>query len=233
MKSENKILIVEDDNKILSFLSELLKTSGYDVITSKTGSGAVSFAASHLPQLIILDLGLPDIDGMKIIPKVRSWSDIPIIVLSARLNEQDKVNALDSGANDYITKPFGNDELLARIRSAIRTYKNSQGTAPIEKYENRELVIDFDKHRVYIGAESVHLTPLEYKILTIMSQNEGKVLTHEYLIRELWGPFTHDSQLLRVNIANIRRKIEKNPADPKFILTEVGIGYRMSTEDIY
>ncbi len=231
MAAQDKILIIEDDNRITSFISVLLKNAGFDVLTAESGNSAISLAASHMPKLILLDLGLPDMDGMEVLSKIREWSDMPIIVVSARLNEKDKVEALDNGAHDYITKPFGNDELLARIRTAIRIHENSSGPTPIKTYVNRGLSIDFEKRLIKVDGETVHLTPLEYKILQILANNEGKVLTHEYLIQTLWGPYTHDSQLLRVNIANIRRKIEDNPADPTYILTEIGIGYRMAEED--
>ena len=227
-----KLLIVEDERLISGVLSTILQAGNYQVLRAANGGEALLMAASHLPDLMLLDLGLPDMDGMQVLGKIREWSDMPVIVISARQEEADKVAALDAGANDYITKPFGNAELLARIRTALRIYDKQKGN----KTENvvftvGDLEINYPKRRVSVGSQHVHLTPIEYKIVVLLSKNAGRVLTHDTMIREVWGPFASDSQVLRVNMANIRRKLEENPADPCYILTEVGVGYRMCEAD--
>ncbi len=231
MTIKDKILVVEDEKNIASFIRAILTANGYDVLMASTGGEAVFMISSHCPDLIVLDLGLPDVDGMSIIDAVRSWSHLPILVVSARSNEQDKVAALDRGADDYITKPFGAAELLARIRVAIR---HSRSTVKDEllvntgKFISGDLTIDYDKHQVLIQGENVHLTQSEFKIVSLLGKSAGKVLTYDYIMKELWGPQSRGSnQILRVNMANIRRKIEKNPAEPEYIFTEVGVGYRM------
>jgi len=191
--------------------------------------------SSHCPDLIILDLGLPDIDGMEIIEAVRQWTQIPILVVSARSHERDKVLALEKGADDYITKPFGAAELLARIRVAIRHARNIIGNNTIAsngKFVAGDMVIDYDKHQVLIAGENVHLTQNEFRIVALLGKCAGKVLTYDFIMKELWGPQSRgNNQILRVNMANIRRKIEKNPAEPQYIFTEVGVGYRMIEGD--
>jgi len=224
-----RILIVEDERAITNFLTAILTCNGYHVLHAASGREAITTTASHGPDLILLDLGLPDIDGMEVLAGIREWSDLPIIVVSARQDEHEKVAALDTGANDYVTKPFGNSELLARIRTAMRQYGKlkSRETQSAEFYVNG-LCIDYSKRRVSVDSRPVHLTPIEYKIVVLLAKNAGKVLTHDVIIRDIWGPYASDSQVLRVNMANIRRKIEPNPADPHYILTEVGVGYRMA-----
>ena len=190
--------------------------------------------SSYRPDAILLDLGLPDMDGMNIIKSVREWSLVPIIVVSARGMETDKVKALDMGADDYVTKPFGTSELLARIRSALRHWqmRKDSNIAEMGSFKSGELEIDFDKRRVTVRGEVVHLTQNEYKIVAILSKYAGKVMTYDYIIKEIWGPYAKgDNQILRVNMANIRRKIEDNPSEPRYIITEVGVGYRMTEED--
>ena len=228
MANEGKILIIEDDKKICSFVSTILESNGYTPINAGSGNEGISLAASHTPVLIVLDLGLPDMDGIKVLQQIRKWSDIPIIVLSARQNENEKVTALDAGANDYVTKPFGNDELIARIRSSIRIYNRMKSPYANLIFENGSLRIDYEKRLVSIENNNIHLTPVEYKIIVLLAQNAGRVMTHDQIINQLWGPFSSDNQILRVNVANIRRKIEKNPADPQYITTEIGVGYRMT-----
>ncbi len=228
MGFKQKILIVEDENVILNFLSTILTMNEYSVIKSSNGNEGLSLAASHNPDLILLDLGLPDFDGFEVLKRIREWSDVPIIVVSARHYEKEKVKALDLGADDYITKPFGNNELLARIRTVIRRtlmVKNSSEQGHIFSVD--DLTIDYLKRTISLSGEPIHLTPIEYKIIVLLSKNAGKVLTHDYIMREIWGQHNGDNQILRVNMANIRRIIEKNPADPKYILTEIGVGYRM------
>ena len=188
--------------------------------------------ASHCPDLVSLDLGLPDMDGMEILRTIRSWSRLPVMVVSARTHERDKVEALDAGADDYITKPFGSAELLARIRTAIRhtrTRLENDRLAQTGVFKAGKLAIDYDKHRVFLDGKDVHLTQNEYKLVSLLGMYAGKVLTYDFLIRELWGPqASSNNQILRVNMANIRRKIEKNPAEPEYFFTEVGVGYRLA-----
>ena len=230
MAHNQKVLIVEDDPGISRFLSTILSANHFDVITAKTGQEAWSLLTSHCPDLLLLDLGLPDMDGMKLITDVRGWSQMPIVVISARSHESDKVRALDAGADDYLTKPFGTSELLARIRTAIRhTGANIQGVSRKSgQLTAGGMVIDYDKRRVFVDGEDVRLTQNEYKIVALLGRHAGKVMTYDSIIRELWGPSAGgNNQILRVNMANIRRKIEKNPGTPEYIFTEVGVGYRM------
>jgi two-component system KDP operon response regulator KdpE len=231
MKSKTTILIIEDENAISNFISIVLTSNAYDVLKSTTGKEAISMAASYMPDLILLDLGLPDMDGLDVLRSIRQWSAVPIVVVSARVFEKEKVEALDAGADDYVTKPFGTSELLARVRTALR-HKQSQGKFVFEQsiIEIGDLKIDLDKHLVFLENKEIHLTPIEYKIVILLALNRGKVLTLDYLSKEIWGPYTLENNALRVNMANIRRKIEKNPAEPRYILTEVGVGYRMKEE---
>lgn len=229
MENKSVILIVEDEAGIANFIAAVLKANDYRMIKVRTGKEAVSAAASYAPDLILLDLGLPDIDGIEVLKTIREWSNVPIVVVSARGHEREKVEALDLGADDYITKPFGTAELLARIRTGIRhSLKNSgEGISEAGNLLVGGLKIDYDKRMVLIDENPVHLTPIEYKIIVLLSKNIGKVLTHDYIIKEVWGPYTNEIQALRVNMANIRRKIEVNPAEPTYIVTHVGVGYRM------
>ena len=231
MPAKDKILIVEDEKGILSFMTTALASNGYDVISANSGAKAITMVTSHCPDLVILDLGLPDMDGVEVLRSIREWTHLPIIVVSARTHEGDKVAALDLGADDYIEKPFGTSELLARIRTAIRhtrTGLDNDSIAQSGKYTVRDLTIDYDKHHVLMRGEDVHLTLNEFKIVALLGKYAGKVLTYDFLIREIWGPKAKaDNQILRVNMANIRRKIEKNPAAPEYIFTEIGVGYRM------
>ncbi len=235
MTTKEKILIVEDEQTIRNFMQAILSAKGYDVLLARSGAMADTMIASHCPDLIILDLGLPDTDGMNVLSRVREWSKIPVVVVSARSHERDKVVALDAGADDYLTKPFGTEELLARIRAAIRhtrTPASSDALANTGLFRAGELTIDYGKRRVFIAGRDAGLTQNEYKLVALLGLHAGKVLTYDYLIRELWGPSARsDNQILRVNMANIRRKIEKNPAQPVYIFTEVGVGYRMIEGD--
>lgn len=232
---KEKILIVEDEKNIGNFISTILTENHYDTIISRSGTQAFTMITSHCPDLIILDLGLPDIDGIEIIKSVRKWTAMPIIVVSARAHERDKVLALDTGADDYITKPFGTYELLARIRTAMRHIRanySSFGAAQTGLFKAGGLTIDYNKHQVLVDGKNVHLTQNEYRLVSLLSKYAGKVLTYDYLLNELWGPGAKGgNQILRVNMANIRRKIEKNPAEPVYIFTEVGVGYRMADEE--
>lgn len=235
MTIKEKILIIEDEKSICNFISTILDANGYDVLIANTAKNALAMISSHCPNLIILDLGLPDADGITVLKFVREWSQIPVIIVSARTHEKDKVEALDLGADDYITKPFGTSELLARIRTAIRhtrTNNSNQGIATSGKFVAGELVIDYNKYRVYINDIDANLTQSEFKIVALLGKFAGRVLTYDFIIKELWGPNSKtDNQILRVNMANIRRKIEKNPAEPQYIFTEVGVGYRMIEGD--
>ena len=223
------ILIVEDEDNICSFIETTLKANNYSVITAKRASDALSMASSYTPDLMLLDLGLPDMDGIEVLRQVRSWSAMPVIIVSARSDEAEKVQTLDLGADDYITKPFGTSELLARIRTALR---HSIRVATEEAvFRVRDLSVDFAKRQVLMNGTEVHLTQIEYKIVSLLAKHAGRVLTYDQMIAELWGPYAEkDNKILRVNMANIRRKIEKNPAAPQYIFTEVGVGYRLAEE---
>ncbi len=234
MSNKYTVLIVEDETNIRNFMAAALSANEYKVLTAKDGQQGLVMISSYHPDVILLDLGLPDMDGMKIIQSVREWSLVPIIVVSARGMEEDKVQALDAGADDYVTKPFGTSELLARIRGALRHWAARKDTSveTLGIFRTGDLIIDFGKRRVTVRGEEVHLTQNEYKIVAILSKYAGRVMTYDYIIKEIWGPYAKgDNQILRVNMANIRRKIEENPADPRYIITEVGVGYRMSEEE--
>lgn len=234
MNHNESILIVDADSSIRHLLSTVLTANNYSVLTANTGSQALSVLTTSCPDLVLLDLTLPDTDGLKLIKSVREWSLIPIIVVSARNKERDKVQALDAGADDYITKPFGTSELLARIRAALRHRRNSEDELKIPKgkYVCGELTIDFDKQRVLVSGKNIHLTLNEYKIVSLLGRYPGKVLTYDYIIKNIWGPYSKsDNQILRVNIANIRKKLEPEPNRPKYIFTVVGVGYRMAEPD--
>ncbi|OUP23339.1 response regulator transcription factor [Gemmiger sp. An194] len=225
-----KILVVEDDPAITNLIRTTLDTQEYQYHTAKNGAEALLDAVSYNPDVIILDLGLPDMDGVEIIHKVRGWNMVPIIVVSARSEDQDKVEALDAGADDYLTKPFSIDELLARLRVALRRSRAEEGAAQTQSsiYRNGGIVIDYAAGCVYMEGNEVHLTPIEYKLLCVLAKNTGKVLTHNYILKEVWGSvLASDTPSLRVFMATLRKKIEKNPSDPKYIQTHIGVGYRM------
>lgn len=227
------ILLVEDDKPVRSFIKAAIHAQKYRYIEASTGEIALSLAVSHMPDLLLLDLGLPDMDGMELISRIREFSTAPIIIISARGQEQDKVAALDLGADDYLAKPFGTGELLARIRTALRHSAfirlNAMNTPTV--YRLGDLVIDLEKRNIHRGSEEIHVTPTEFKLLSVMARNPGKVLTHAYLVREIWGPLAgNDTQALRVHMASLRRKLEADPSAPHVFKTEVGIGYRMSEE---
>ena len=228
------VLIIEDEKSICDFISKTLSGSGYKVITAANGRDGMALITSSLPDLVLLDLGLPDMDGIEIIKQTRKWSSMPIIVISARTQEKEKVKALDAGADDYITKPFGTNELLARIRTAIRHNNRlaNDDTNSNRPYSAEGRVIDFEKRRVILDGKEIHLTRVEYKIVSLLAKNSGKVLTYDSLIDQVWGPYADDNnRILRVNMANIRRKIEENPGEPKYIFTELGVGYRMLEDE--
>lgn len=230
MNSSFQVLVIEDEKNINNFITKILTSHGYKVINAYSGKEGLSFLSSQCPDITILDLGLPDVDGITIIQKVREWSSSPIIVVSARIHENDKVQALDAGADDYITKPFGTSELLARIRTSLRHSTKLNTGAPLANrpYQALGLSIDFMDHLITLDGKRVHLTPVEYKIVAFLAKNCGKVLTYSAIMQDVWGPFMdEDNKILRVNMANIRRKLEKNPGAPQYIFTEIGVGYRM------
>lgn len=231
MQSKPCILIVEDEASISNFISTALSANGYAPLVACSGQEAIAMVTSHCPDAVLLDLGLPDVDGQKILSTIREWSQVPIIVVSARGHERDKVEALDIGADDYITKPFGISELLARIRTALRHSRGKNEPVQDDVFTVGGLSIDFDRRYIKVDGKAVHLTQIEYKIVALLARYAGRVLTHDYILKNIWGPLANcDNQILRVNMANIRRKLEQNPAEPRYIHTEVGVGYRMIEE---
>mgnify|MGYP000431041891 CR=1 FL=1 len=228
-----KVLVVEDEANICSFIETLLETNGYQALVAHTCSMGLTLFASHNPDLVILDLGLPDRDGLELIRTVRQKYMTPIVVLSARTTEQDKIEALDLGANDYVTKPFGTGELLARVRAALRVNRYSTaGSLPTGTFTAQDLEINYERRKVFVAGQEIKLTQTEYNIVAFLSEHAGRVMTYDSIIKELWGPrASGDNQILRVNMANIRRKIEKNPAEPEYLFTEVGVGYRMAESE--
>ena len=227
--SKIQILVVEDDLPVRNLITTTLKAQDYRYLTAETGEGAIMETATHNPDIILLDLGLPDLDGVEVIRRVRSWSNTPIIVNSARSEDSDKIDALDAGADDYLTKPFSVEELLARLRVTQRRLalmQNTQTTSSI--YKNGQLRVDYASGCVYFADEELHLTPMEYKLLCLLSRNTGKVLTHKYILQHVWGrSLDSDVGSLRVFMATLRKKLEKAPDSPQYIQTHVGIGYRM------
>ena len=223
-----KILVVEDDEKIRKFLCYCLENNDYQYLTAGNGADALRKIANENIDLILLDLGLPDIDGVEIIKQLREFSEIPIIIVSARDKDKDKANVLDLGADDYLTKPFSATELIARIRVAFRHYYRYNQIQVQSSYKVKDLVIDLDKHIVYLKDERIHVTPMEYQLLSLFMKNAGKVLTTSHIIEEIYGKgYGKDTQALRALMAGLRRKIEENPATPEYIMTEIGVGYRM------
>jgi two-component system, OmpR family, KDP operon response regulator KdpE len=223
-----RLLAIEDDHQIQRFLLAALEAHGYTLEMAETGSEGLRLAALNQPDLIIVDLGLPDISGLEVITRLREWYKQPILVLSARSRETDKVQALDLGADDYLTKPFGIGELLARVRVAERHLAERAGAAPQARVEIGTLVIDLSARRVQRDGADIHLTPIEYKLLAVLAQHLGKVLTHRQLLREVWGATHVESpHYLRIYMRALRQKIEADPTQPRYLLTEVGVGYRL------
>lgn len=225
-----KILIVEDDPAISNLIRTTLELQGYQFQMAQTGVEALAIEVSYAPDVMILDLGLPDMDGVDIIRKIRGWSNLPIIVVSARMEDRDKVEALDAGADDYLTKPFSIEEFLARVRVALRRkYAEAEkGNGENSVYENGSLKIDYAAGCAYVGEEEIHLTPIEYKLLCLLAKNTGKVLTHNYILKEVWGSVqSSDVPSLRVFMATLRKKVQKGNGEAALIQTHVGIGYRM------
>lgn len=233
MTNRVQILLIEDEKNICNFITTALEPANYKVISAFNATEGLSLATSLCPDVVLLDLGLPDMDGLEVIRHIRSWSQLPIIVLSARTSEEEKVRALDLGADDYITKPFGTSELLARIRTALRHRPRPTAlSAASSIYHAKQMKIDFDRRLVTVNGKEVHLTQIEYKILTLLAKNSGKVITYDTIMASVWGPYSDgNNRILRVNMANMRRKLENNPAAPEYIFTEVGIGYRMLEDE--
>ena len=224
------ILIVEDDAPVRNLMTTTLKAHDYRYLTAANGESAIMEASSHNPDIILLDLGLPDIDGVEVIKKIRTWSNVPIIVISARSEDRDKIDALDAGADDYLTKPFSVEELLARLRVTQRRLSVMQNDPATESpvFQNGNLRVDYAAGCAYLDGEELHLTPIEYKLLCLLARNVGKVLTHTYITQQIWGSsWENDIASLRVFMATLRKKIEKNPNSPQYIQPHIGVGYRM------
>jgi two-component system KDP operon response regulator KdpE len=222
------VLLIEDEPQMRRFLRTALESNDYRLVEAATAKEGLAHAAARNPDVILLDLGLPDRDGLEVARELREWSDTPIIVISARGQEADKVKALDLGADDYLTKPFGVEELLARIRVALRHAATPAGAVPAPIFESGELRVDLPNRRVWRGDTEVHLTPTEYKLLVTMVRHAGKVLTHRMLLKEVWGPnYVNQAHYVRVYLAQLRQKIESDPARPRLLLTEPGVGYRL------
>lgn len=228
--NKNLILVVEDDAPVRNLITTTLKTHDYRYLTAPSGETAIVEASSHNSDIMLLDLGLPDMDGIEVIKKVRTWSNMPIIVISARSEDTDKIDALDAGADDYLTKPFSVEELLARLRVTQRRLAMMQGEVQTESaiFQNGSLRIDYAAGCAYLDGEELHLTPIEYKLLSLLSKNVGKVLTHTFITQKIWGSsWDNDVASLRVFMATLRKKIEKQPNSPQYIQTHIGVGYRM------
>lgn len=232
MNNKYKILIIEDESNIRTMVSTMLETNGYQAILAETCSAAKLMFDSYMPDLVILDLGLPDADGMQFIKYVRKSSLTPIIVLSARTSENDKVIALDYGANDYVTKPFGSAEFLARVRTALRNNRHSteEGKLPGGKFTLADMTIDYDARQIFIGNNEIKLTQTEYNIIAFLSEHCGKMLTYSAIIKAIWGDSADNGSIkkLQVNMANIRKKLGIKPGESKYIINELGVGYRMA-----
>lgn len=232
MFKEN-IIVIEDDIQIQNFMVYTLENAGFSVVGFANGQDGISYMVHHNADLILLDLGLPDMDGMDVLHRIRQWSEVPIVIVSARDQDKEKALALDDGADDYLTKPFSATELMARIRVALRHYYRMNQVKEEDHlddtvYLNGDLKLDNGAHKVYKHDEEIHMTPLEYQLLLLFMQNIGKVLTYHFILRKIWGEgYGEDTQVLRSVMASTRRKIERNPAKPEYIETEIGIGYRM------
>ena len=229
MNNRTTVLIVEDDHSVKNLMTSTLKNNDYHYLVAQNGKTAIMEAASHNPDIVFLDLGLPDMDGIEVIENIRGWSNMPIIVISARSEDKDKIAALDAGADDYLTKPFSVDELLARLRATQRRLSMaSMGKEQTSKFENGELTIDYAGGCAFLRGEEMHLTPIEYKLLCLLSQNLGRVLTHTYITEHVWGhSWENDVASLRVFMATLRKKLEDHEGSPEYIQTHIGVGYRM------
>lgn len=227
-KTNPVIIVIEDDPPIRRFLRTGLSTQGFTVFESDTGKQGIIEAEIRKPDLVILDLGLPDMDGVDVIKAIRTWSAIPIIILSARSGEQHKIDALDAGADDYLTKPFGFGELLARIRVALRHASRTQDQTQSEVFVTANLKVDLHNRLVSIDDQEIHLTPIQYRLLAVLVKHAGRVLTHQQILKEVWGPsYSENAHYLRIYMSQLRQKLEADPTQPKFLLTESGVGYRL------
>ncbi len=230
-KSKPSILIIEDEPALQKFLRVTLTNQNYNIIEALTGESGLRHASNDRPDLVILDLGLPDIDGIEVTRRLRAWSAIPIIVVSARGKEQDKVQALDAGADDYLTKPFGVGELLARVRVALRHIAMADPDSGDTVFESGDLHVNLGRREVTLDGKAVHLTPIEFRLLSVLVKNAGRVMTHRQLLNEVWGPGSADqSHYLRVYMNQLRQKIEEDASRPRYLLTETGVGYRLAAE---
>jgi two-component system KDP operon response regulator KdpE len=228
--SRRNVVVVEDDPQIRRLLRTILPPEGFEVFEAETGERGLVEAATQKPDVVILDLGLPDIDGVEVVRRLREWSMVPIVILSARTREQDKIAALDAGADDYLIKPFGAGELMARLRVALR-HAASRGGAGEPAFRVGDLDVDLAARRVRLGGAEVHLTPIEYRLLVALVRHAGMVVTHRQLLRDVWGPaYVEHTHTLRVHMASLRRKIEREPAKPRYLLTELGVGYRLAAD---
>ncbi|TAK10236.1 MAG: response regulator [Candidatus Manganitrophaceae bacterium] len=226
---EPTILVIEDETPILHFIQTTLSGAGYRVVGAEDGKEGLAQAMAWNPDVVLLDLGLPDIDGLEVIRRLREWTSKPIIVLTARAQERDKVTALDLGADDYLTKPFGIEELLARMRVALRRTARTEAGESV--FQLGELRVDLEKRQVFVAGEEIHLSPTEYKLLTVLVRHAGKVITHRQLLKEVWGPLhADDAPYLRVYMRQLRNKLEANPAQPRYLVTELGVGYRLRVD---
>jgi two-component system KDP operon response regulator KdpE len=229
MNNSATLIIIEDEAQIRRFLRTTLASEGYLVVEAETGKQGLTEAATRKPDLIILDLGLPDMDGVEVVKGIREWSSVPIVILSARAQESDKISALDAGADDYLVKPFGVGELLARIRVALRHVSAAANGEEEGIFSLEELKVDMIHRKVTVSGVEIHLTPIEYRLLTVLVKHAGKVLTHRLLLKEVWGPnYVERAHYLRIYMGILRHKLEKDPARPRFLLTEVGVGYRLA-----
>jgi two-component system KDP operon response regulator KdpE len=229
--SEPLVLVVEDEPQVMRFLRATLPDHGYRMVEAASGSQALVEASTRGPDLVLLDLGLPDLDGVEVTRRIREWSAVPILVVSARGQERDKVEALDAGADDYLTKPFGTEELLARMRVALRHASRVRGEGGDSVFEAGELRVDLGARLVFLRGEELRLTRTEYRLLAVLVQNAGRVVTHRQLLREVWGPgSSSETHYLRVYMAQLRHKLEDDPAQPRYLLTETGVGYRLRVE---
>jgi two-component system KDP operon response regulator KdpE len=231
MDEKELILLIEDEPQMRRFLRITLQSQGYRLVESETGNDGIRQAATRNPDVVLLDLGLPDLDGLEVTKRLRDWTQTPIIVISAREQEQDKIRALDAGADDYLTKPFNAGELLARIRVALRHAARGDADQQDPVFTIENLRVELAKRQVFLGDEEVHLTPIEYKLLSVLIRHAGKVITHNQLLKEVWGPaHVNEVQYLRVYMTQLRHKLEVDPARPRFLMNEPGIGYRLKYE---
>jgi two-component system, OmpR family, KDP operon response regulator KdpE len=224
------VLVVDDEAPVRRFLHTLLDSNGFRVLEAKTAAEGLAEASMRGPDVILLDLGLPDIDGLEVTRRIREWTQTPIIVLSARGQERDKVDALNGGADDYLTKPFGAEELLARLRVALRHAARSGQSTSDPVFQAGDLKIDFVARRVFVDGAEVHLTPTEYKLLGVLARHAGRVVTHAQLLKDVWGPTTTQTDYIRVYMRMLRHKLEKDPAQPRFLINEPGVGYRLKVD---